>query len=172
MAAHVEEDRFRPLAQCHHIDAQRNREQDVPHAHALSRAVSTFVRGVMATARFFRGFGHVRVLLQQRVNGVGCRFADYAVGGGYVVRIQQAGGLRGLAQQLGAGRHGLRAAAAWIRIPTPPQVIGQFAAREVETGLVMGLRPSIIAGPRSRESPCTCSNRYKEVARPQSNNCT
>ena len=103
MATHVEKDGLGALAQGHHIHARRHRKQDVPHAHPLAGAVGALVRRIVAAARFFRGFGHVQVLLQQRVDGVGCRFADHAVGGGCVVRIQQAGGLRGLAQQLGAG---------------------------------------------------------------------
>ncbi len=91
------------LRKRHHIHARRHRKQDVPHPHAFAGAVGAFVRGMVAAARFFRRFGHVQLLLQQRVDGAGRRFADHAVGGGRVVRVQQAGALRGLAQQLGAG---------------------------------------------------------------------
>jgi hypothetical protein len=103
MATHVEEDGLRPLAQGRHIDARRHRKQNMTHTHAFSRAVGAFVRGMVPTARVFRRFGKLQRLLQQRIDGAGCRFADHAVGGGRIARSQQAIALRSLAQQFRAG---------------------------------------------------------------------
>ena len=103
MAAHFEQRGFGALAQGHHVDARRHREQDVPHLYALSRAVSGLVRGMVAAAGVLRRLRHGQFALQQGVDCGGGRFADHTVGGGSVLGIQQTGALRRLAQQFGAG---------------------------------------------------------------------
>jgi hypothetical protein len=98
MAAHVEIDRLHLLAQRHHIDARRHSEQNVPHAHALAGAVAACVRRVIAAARRFRRLRYAQFVIEQPLNGAGCRFADDAVGRRFIRSLQQAAALRGLAQ--------------------------------------------------------------------------
>ena len=81
----------------------RHRKQDMPHPDALSGAVARRVRRVVAPARLFRRLGQLSSRSSQRLDGRGRGFADHAVVGRGVARIEQAGLDGGLAQQLGAG---------------------------------------------------------------------
>jgi hypothetical protein len=69
VAAHVEQDRFRPLAQGDHVDSRRHGKQDVPRPHAFAGTVGGFVCGMVATTGFFRRFGRVKLTLEQQLDG-------------------------------------------------------------------------------------------------------
>jgi len=74
----------------------------MPRPDALAGPVVALVRRVVAAAGVLRGIRHLQRLFEQRLDGAGCRFADDAVWTRRIGRIEQAGRLRGLAQELGA----------------------------------------------------------------------
>ena len=103
MATHFKQRGFGALAQGHHVHARRHGKQDVAHTHTLTAAIACLVRGMMAAASLFRRFWLVEGLFEQGLDRGGRGLADHAIGRRCVVGCEQAGGLRRLAQQFGAG---------------------------------------------------------------------
>ena len=103
VAADIQQRRLGTLAQRHDVHAWRHGEQDVPQPHALAGLVRGLVRREVPLTCLLRRLGNAQFPVEQRLDRDGRGFADHAVRRRRVVRAQEAGPLRGLAQKLGAG---------------------------------------------------------------------
>jgi hypothetical protein len=75
----------------------------VAGAHPLAFTVLGGVGLIVAPQRLLGGFGQRQLAFEQGLDRRAGRFADHAVRARFVSSVEQAGSLRGLAQQLGAG---------------------------------------------------------------------
>ena len=100
MTTHLEINRLRALAQGGDINAGGHRKQNMPQAHAFAAGVTALMGSVIATAGCIRRLCHRHRLFEQAFHRLGGRRADHAVGIRGIIGRQQAGGLRGLTQQL------------------------------------------------------------------------
>jgi len=102
-AAQIEQAGLGARAQRIHVDAGRHREQHVAQCDALAPCITRGMGGMLAPAGLLVGLGQLQIALDPGLDRQARSLGGHAVLRGRIVRRQQPGALRGLAQQFGAG---------------------------------------------------------------------